>query len=73
MEIRDFVIQFWVLPSLVVTTAATVILVGLQVSRWKGSEDLAEVVVSGRTLIAVTVQIVSHILGMLMVQSLCKS
>lgn len=72
MEASRFLLEFWVLPGLTITTFACIILLLLHLTRWQGSEDVTVKIANNNTPIVVSVQIISHILGMVMIRSVCE-
>lgn len=72
MEPLQFWSEFWVLPGLIVTTIASLILLILHLTHWQGSEHLAITITKNTTPVIVLVQIISHVLGMIMIQSICE-
>lgn len=64
----------WILPclGLVATSAVIIALTVLNVRQWRSSESTAMFVLEQRSTIAIAVQIISHVLGWIQVQTLCK-
>lgn len=61
------------IPGLLLTSTVAFTLLGLKVNGWKGSENFANFITDDRTTVAIAIQIISHILGLIQVQALCKS
>lgn len=64
----------WILPcvGLITTSAFGITLTAMNARKWRSSEEMANWVVEERSTIAIAVQIISHILGAIQVQILCK-
>lgn len=63
--------KYGAIPGLVITTTIICVLYGFNVTDWSSSEAVAETVRSRPTYIAITVQIISHVLGLIQVQTIC--
>ncbi|KIW13149.1 hypothetical protein PV08_08336 [Exophiala spinifera] len=59
------------IPGLLLTSTVAFTLLGLKVNEWRGSERFAEFITNDRTTVAIAIQIVSHVLGLIQVQVLC--
>ncbi len=57
---------------LIVTTAASCTLVGLKATGWEGKEPFVDFVSDNPTTRAISVQVVSQLLGLLQISALCK-
>ena len=64
--------KYLIIPGLVLDTVLAFILLGAKVNHWTASSKFAEVVGNNRTTIGIVTQIVSQILGMILVTALCK-
>jgi hypothetical protein len=60
------------IPGLLLTSTVAFALLGLKVNGWRGSEGFAEFITNDRTTVAIAIQIISHVLGLIQVQTLCK-
>jgi hypothetical protein len=69
---RTWIEQALPVPGLILTSALALTLLGLKTNGWRGSETFAEFVTNERTTVAIAVQIISHVLGLIQVQALCK-
>ncbi|KAF2644069.1 hypothetical protein P280DRAFT_504949 [Massarina eburnea CBS 473.64] len=71
-EPRDFPTD-WIWPTLglFITTAIGIAITVLKGQHWRSSEDTAMFVLEQRPTIAIVVQIISHILGGVQIQTLC--
>lgn len=72
MKASQFLLEFWVLPGLIITTIASIALLVLHLTHWQGLEDVTVKIANNNTPVVVFVQIISHILGMVMIQSVCE-
>ncbi|KIW56560.1 hypothetical protein PV05_05213 [Exophiala xenobiotica] len=61
------------IPGLLLTSTVAFTLLGLKVNGWKGSENFANFITDDRTTVAIAIQIISHILGLIQVQALYAS
>lgn len=73
MKLSAFFLEFWAVICLVFPLSASFILLSLRFSRWQGSEHFAKTIIDTDKAIVVLVQLVSHILGLILVQALCLS
>ena len=64
--------RFFPIPGLLATSAVAFTLLGLKATNWRGSEGFADFAANDRTTVAIVVQIVSHLLGLIQIQVLCK-
>ena len=72
-EVRNaFALEYWAILCLILPLSIAILILGLQVSGWRGSEDLAEGIVTDNWIIVVLVQLVSQILGLILVTALCE-
>ena len=62
-------VKLIVLPGLLIANAISLTLLMLKVSSWRGSASSAQWVTNNRPTVALQVQIISHILGMLLLQT----
>jgi hypothetical protein len=58
--------------GLIVTSSIVFTLVGLQATNWKASAAFTSYVINQRTTVAIIVQVVSHVLGLIQIQALCE-
>ena len=65
--------RFGAIPNLLVTSAVAFTLLSLNISGWRGSESLLAWTRTNKTVTTIFVQVASHILGLMMVQVVCKS
>lgn len=72
MKASQFLLEFWILPGLTITTVASITLLVLHLIHWQGSENVTNKIANNNTPVVVSVQIISHILGMVMLQSICE-
>lgn len=63
--------RFGAIPGLLVTSGIAFTLLSLNVSDWRGSESLLDWTKRNRNVVTVIVQVISHILGLIMVQVVC--
>jgi hypothetical protein len=63
--------KYPVVPGLIVTTLLSVLLLGAEASGWRSSSHFAQVMLENRSAIAIVVQVVSQVLGMVNVYALC--
>lgn len=64
--------RFLPIAGLFITSAVAIVLLVLRRTQWRSSEWFAHFVVIERTEVAIVVQVLSHLLGLVQVQILCK-
>jgi hypothetical protein len=60
------------IPGLLMTSTIAFTLIGLKINDWRGSEAFAEFITDDRATVAIAIQVLSHVLGLIQVQILCK-
>ena len=65
--------KFLVVPGLALTSMVAFALLAAKVNHWASSPGLANLVETDRTSIGIIFQLIAHFLGMILVDTLCKS
>lgn len=67
-----YFVEYWAILCLAFPLSSIILILGLQLSGWRGSEDFAEGIIRDNWLVVVLVQLISQILGLILVAALCK-
>ena len=71
-QVIAWTVRFLPIAGLVITSAVAIILLVLRKTQWRSSEWFAHFVSTERTKVAIVVQILSYLLGLMQVQILCE-
>lgn len=71
MRTLSFLQEFWAFIALVIPLIAAAIVLGLHLADWHGSEQLVEDIAEHNNAVVVLVQVISVILGFILLQALC--
>src|SRR2546430_9837314 len=63
--IRDLTVTGVQTCALPISTAAALSLIIIRLQDWRSSEEFAQFIIDNRTAVAISVQIISHLLGLL--------
>jgi hypothetical protein len=64
--------KFWVIPGLFLTNLVAITLLTAKAIHWESSLELANFVTTNRSSISIVVQLISHLLGLILVSTLCE-
>lgn len=65
--------ELFVIPGLVVVNAIAITLLVLHLKGWTGSTNAAVWIRENRTAVGIIVQLIAHLLGLLLLQKICKA
>ena len=64
--------KFWMIPGLVFANLVAFTLFALTSNHWESSLEVVNFVMIHRSAIGIFVQLISHMLGMILVRTLCE-
>ena len=64
--------RFWIVPGLLLCTLVAFALLVAKAVHWASSWEFANFVTTNRSSIGIIVQLTSHLLGLILVSTLCK-
>lgn len=64
--------KFWMIPGLVLTNLLAFTLLTLASTHWESSLEVVHFVTANRSAISIVVQLISHLLGLILVNTLCE-